>query len=186
MHINQLDLKSLESCTADTRWGAGTDSDRFLYRDERYWYKIWGARYFENIPYSSDGKFLHHLLPLDRPHGFVVGLFVPEISCAFVEFIYDENDKIVGYVTRSGIRPSSVSIEFIDAVYKACLDCGWVYADFCFNNVISVDGVLSLIDFDTHLTDIKKLNRDFEMKHGALREHVFLRFREKLNALIDV
>lgn len=177
MRLADLDLERLEDCTPENRWGAGTDRDRCLYRDDRYWYKVWGPRYLAASPYASGGRFHKHPVPLTQPHGFEVGLFTPEISGAFESFIYDENDAVRGYVTRAGRKPHKVSDDFVKSVYRACMACGWVYADFCVNNIVEINGQSSLIDFDTHLTNFYSIDLDFERQKGALRSHVNGYFR---------
>lgn len=177
MRLADLDLERLEDCTPENRWGAGGERDRFLYRDDGYWYKIWGPRYLEVSPYASGGRFHKHPVPLTQPHGFEVGLFTPDISGAFETFIFDENDAVRGYVTRAGRKPREVTGEFVESVYRACIACGWVYADFCMNNIVDIGGRLSLIDFDTHLTSLDGMDLHFENSKGALRDHVDDYFR---------
>lgn len=183
MRLEALDLDKLENCTSNNRWGAGGERDRHLYRDDRYWYKIWGPRFLELSPYVEDGKFFKHKIPLKKPHGFEVGLFTREISSAFECFLYDENEVVRGYITKAGKKTSDIGSGFIDAVFRACVGCGWIYGDFCYNNVVEIDGNLSLIDFDTDLTKLDMLDVEFEKTKGALRSHVFSEFREMIMSL---
>ncbi len=178
MRLADLDLDRLDDCTPENRWGAGTERDRFLYRDDRYWYKIWGPLYLAASPYASGGKFHKHPAPLRQPHGFEVGLFTPEISGAFETFICDEDNIVRGYVTRAGRKPRKVTDTFVESVFQACVASGWAYGDFCYNNVVEVDTQLSLIDFDTHLTKFDTMDIAFEEEKGALRPHVFPAFRD--------
>ena len=184
MQLSEINFGNLKNCTPENRWGAGTTRDRFLYCDAEFWYKTWGEGYLSQSPYGAAGELRKHRSLLQKPHGFEVGLFVPEISAAFQGFIYDENNNVRGYITKAGAQPKRISENFIEAVYQACINCGWAYADFCFNNVIETEGQLSLIDFDTHLSEISTMDIGFEEKNGALRPHIFSKFSEQLKGYL--
>lgn len=186
MPISELDLSLLEDCTSTERWGANTPRDRKLYRDTRFWYKLWGPDFLRSSPYVVGSKFIK-LGPLaKKPQGFDVGLYTQETAAAFVEFISDEGGTVLGYVTKRGDHSKVVTDDFILKVFEACRTSGWLYSDFCFNNVISVDGQLSLIDFDTHLSKMDCLDLEFEREKGGLRPHVFPGFRDLVEAYIGI
>jgi hypothetical protein len=179
MLISEIDFNELTDRTSPSRWGANTKLDRRQYQDSAFIYKAWGADYLTSGLYTSGDQWCTHKKALSKPHGFEVGLFVPQISSAFVDFIVDENDVVRGYITKIGTPPvRGVPDVFVEDVFNACVACGWLFCDFCYNNIVEVDGTFSLIDFDTHLTELACLDLDFEKKSGALREHVDSRFRD--------
>ena len=45
--------------------------------------------------------------------------------------------------------------------------------------MVVIDGCYSLIDYDTHLTCLRRLDVLFEKQKGCLRPHVAPRYRER-------
>ena len=171
MLLSDIDFTTLEKKTSEDRWGAGTARDRLIYRDADLWYKTWGPEYLKKSCYAAGGQF-HGVESHNQPHGFEVGLFTPDISCAFVEFIHDETGAIRGYVSKTGEHPDVVPSDFIHSVFRACLRVGWVFSDLGSKNIILTDRGLSLIDFDTHLVSLNDFDIPFEERTGTLRPHV--------------
>lgn len=179
MLLSELDLGRLENVTDPERWGINTHHDRWLYRDEHYYYKVWGELFIEKMRGAVGTEF--RLLPgVKGIHGFEVGLFRPDICRAFRELIRDGQGRVRGYITRRGTHPDEVPDEFADRVFEAGLECGWLYSDLKRENVVIVDGVCSLIDYDTHLTSFEHLDPGFEAVNGCLRPHVVPRYRERI------
>ncbi|WP_298334892.1 hypothetical protein [uncultured Erythrobacter sp.] len=170
--------------TSDDRWGADTPRDRHVYCDDTYWYKVWGPDYLAKSGcfYGNQYKLLGDI---KEPHGFAVGFFSENIASAFVSYIYDENEKVRGYVTRAGTMSQVIPNDFVEAVFNACVRSGWVFSDLGWKNVITVDGRPSLIDFDSHLASLAHLDLEFEEASGALRPHVAPRFRKLLRSYFD-
>lgn len=178
-NLEDIGFADLVDVTPARTWGKGTPRERSLFRDTNYFYKIWGPDYLSSTVYSDHGSFHHHPEPLQLPHGFEVGLYSAANSSAFVGHIYSNEGSVRGYVTKAGEK-KRISQEFAELVFEACVSVGWVYSDFCANNVTMVDGRLSLIDFDTHLSRIEGMSVAFEQTHGALRSHVDPYFRQLL------
>ena len=185
MLLRDVDTTRLQIYTPANQWGKGTDRERLIYRDDRYWYKIWGENYLKETPYSSAGcfkKFSHQPV---YPHGFEIDFFTPEISTAFKEFIYDNTGVVRGYITLAGNQPKVIHKNFISAVFASCIKTGWIYSDFCWNNIIEINGNLSLIDFDTHFTKISTFVPEFEKDYGALRGHVIDEYRNLILCAVN-
>lgn len=180
MLLSSIDFASLEDRTDPGRWGVGTDRDRKIYYGDNRWFKIWGEKYMAATVAAVGGEF-KTIDGLDTLHGFQVGLYNRMIASAFIEYIVDGNDLIRGYVTADGpTLKAPPDSQFVKNMFNACVHSGWVYSDFCNSNIISVNGTLSLIDFDTHLVKLDMLDVEFEKKHGALRPHVVPLFRSLL------
>lgn len=179
MLLSEIDFGRLEDVTDPDRWGVNTHHDRWLYRDEHYYYKVWGEHFIENTRGAVGAEF-KLIEGLDDIHGFEVGLFKPGICRAFRELIRDEQGRVRGYVTRRGAHLDSVPDEFADRVFEAGLECGWLFSDLKEQNVVLVDGVCSLIDYDTHLTSLEHFDPEFEGINGCLRSHVAPRYRERI------
>jgi hypothetical protein len=180
-NLDNLDVDAFELIKA--RKSDDSDNSEVLvsvYRDERYYYKVWKEEYLTAIGAISKGAWIpareSSILP-----GFDCGFYSPENSAALVGFIYSDT-VLRGYVTKVG-QPLSIydhnkveKPELSAFLYKAwlrALSVGWLPCDICFNNLIQVDGVISFIDFDTELTDMAALDLEYEARLGALRLHVF-------------
>jgi len=179
LFIEDIDSKALENVTSAERWGADTHRDRFLYRDEKFYYKIWGDNYIATTC-AAVGSSFKGVKGLRNIHGFEVGLYVPEVSKALVDFITDEGGRIRGYVTHRGTHPSEVPESFVDALFESSVKSGWVYSDLKPQNLVVFNGTCSLIDFDTHLSCLQLLDIEFEKEHGCLRAFTSPLYRAKI------
>jgi len=188
LRLSLIDFENLVDVNSESRWGRGSKFDRLLYRDEKYWYKVWGKDFLPSSPYVSSGKFHGHYPQLKEPHGFQVGLFTPLNSSAFHSFLYDDDDNVRGYVSVAGdpVRSEDLTMTFVEDFFQQCIDSGWLYSDFCFPNLVKIGGKISLIDFDTHLTDIRNFDREFEIALGALRPHIEDNFRKLIESLLGI
>lgn len=180
MLLNEIRFEDLEDRTPANSWGRGTDRERSIYYGDHKWYKIWGPKYLSLTPAAVGDAFIgvHGLKNL---HGYEVGLYNPTNSGALVDFIRDEQNKLRGYITRSGdVSSGPLPKLFVENVFSTGLSCGWLYSDLCNSNVIFVDGTPSLIDLDTHLVNVAQFDVEFEKKNGSLRDHVDPYFRQLL------
>lgn len=179
MLLSEIDFESLEDVTSPDRWGADTHRDRRLFRDRHHYYKVWGDRFLETTrgAVGSEFKLIHGLRNV---HGFEVGLFKPGLCRAFREPIRDAQGNVRGYVTRRGEHPDEIPDAFADLVFESALECGWLFSDLKEENVVIVDGVCSLIDYDTHLTCLEHFDTGFETMYGSLRPHVAPRYRDRI------
>ena len=114
---------------------------RRIYNLEWLLYKLWGSEYITLSPCAVGNQFKLVSGSRGGVHGFEVGLYTPEISGAFVDFIYDQSGSVRGYVTRDGDHPDSIPDDFARKVFSACVSSGWVYSDLSKYNVIAADGV---------------------------------------------
>lgn len=179
MLLSKLNFEYLENVTSADRWGANTARDRLLFRDENYYYKVWGKDYI-GTTVAAIGSAFCRVEGLRGIHGFEVGLLRPDLCEAFCELITDEEGTVRGYITRRGKHPDQVPDEFVDRLFQASIDSGWLFSDLKEGNVVIVDGVYSLIDYDTHLTCLKHIDAEFEEKNGCLRPHVTPRYRRSI------
>lgn len=177
--LKSLDLKKLQMRSSDSRWGAGDPyRDRLLYCDAEYWYKVWDPKYIQALPIAIGERFLRRSSQNNTLPGFDLGVFNEDVASAFVDFIIDDNENLCGYVTKRGEPPSVIAHSFAQMFAERCINAGWIYSDFCHNNMIDINGKISLIDFDSHFTKLADLSIPFEKEKGCLREHVHSVFRD--------
>lgn len=148
---------------------------------DTYCFKLWNSAYKANYNVYSVGK---EFIPFDgnQLHCQAVGFLDHELSSAFIDNVY-HNDELIGYVSKKGshideyLAPNgSYRSDFIDFMIKICMRArftGWIPSDICHNNVVSVNGTFSLIDYNSHLTKLDSMDYDFELKHGVLRDHIY-------------
>ena len=179
MLLSDIDFSALTDCTDPNRWGAGTSQDRRMFRSTDRYYKVWGERFVAQTVAAVGGKFVP-VRNLKLLHGFDTGLFLPELSGALEEFIYDSTGIVRGYVTMRGKHPTFVPDDFVDLLFGATLNSGWVFSDLKIGNVIKIGETHSLIDFDTHLSSLADFDIEFERKSGSLRDHVVSRYKDRL------
>ncbi len=186
MRLESIDFNKLEAITKQNAWGSGNPyRERLHYRDERYWYKLWDPKYIQSLPVAIGETYFRRSFRNNSLHGFDVGLFDATNTPAFVDFIYDNRENLRGYIVGVGHPPSTIDPTFILNFACRCISAGWVYSDFCFNNIIECDGKLSIIDFDSHLSSLEKLSIKFERERGSLRPHVFELFRNKIESYLE-
>lgn len=179
MLLSDIDFSVLTDCTDPNRWGAGTSQDRRMFATDDRYYKVWGERFVTQTVAAVGAKFVP-VRNLKLLHGFDTGLFLPELCGALEEFIYDSAGVVRGYVTVRGRHPASVPDDFLDLLFDATLNSGWVFSDLKIGNVIKIGETHSLIDFDTHLSSLADFNIEFERKSGSLRDHVVPRYKARL------
>ena len=150
-----------------------------MFRTNDRYYKVWGEHFVARTVAAVGGKFVT-VRNLKLLHGFDTGLFLPELSGALEEFIYDPVGILRGYVTRRGEHPAVIPDDFVDRLFGATVQSGWVFSDLKTGNVIRIGDMYSLIDFDTHLSSLAAFDPEFERKSGSLRDHVITRYKDRL------
>ena len=115
-----------------------------LYTDNEYYYKIWDASWVKSDCIEK---------------GFKEGLYTTDIVPLFDSLIYDD-DGNRGYITRKGTVFSSISDlidnttreqrkEFLLSLLNNIQDS--IYFDLTYENILSDNNKLSLIDLDSYL-----------------------------------
>lgn len=170
MRLSDLDLQAMEDRTGSNRWGAGDPrQDRRLYYASGKWIKLWDVAFTDAQSFVSDGQHVDIGLPLNNQLlGFRVGFFDRHNSTAFSDFIYDDEGLLRGYVCSDGKPVDEIPSWFARECAEKCIRLGWVMADFRATNVISLDGKISLIDFDSHFCKLDTLDLEYERKRGCL------------------
>jgi hypothetical protein len=176
MQLGEIDLASLEEVSKPTRWGVGTDRDRRIYRDNSFYYKIWGKNYLAQT-LAAVGSEFRKICGLTTIHGLEAGLLTPQITTALVDIIIDEIGIVRGYITLRGAHPKEIPDDFADLVFDASVKSGWIFSDLKAENVVIIKNQCSLIDLDTHLSLLAKLDEHFETQFGCFRAHVTPRYR---------
>jgi hypothetical protein len=170
IRLSKIDIAGMHDMSAPGRWGSKTKKDRKVYRSsEGLWYKIWGKDYHPDA-FSRNGAW-HRIDSKEHlPTAFAIGLFPGDIADAFIDHIYDDDRICRGYVAHGGLHPETIPTDFTEHVFELCLKHGYLYTDFKPDNVIKINGKLSLIDFDTHMTCCRSIDMRFEEEIGVLRE----------------
>lgn len=184
MRFEDVPFEELEEVSDPARWGAGGSRDRRLYRNSSHYFKVWGPSYLSETCAAIGDEFV--IVPnLSDLHGNVVGLFSPLIASAVEDYIYDDSLVLRGYVARCGAEVDDIPCEFADSVFNEGIRCGWFFSDLKPGNVVSVNGRFSLIDLDTHLSNVEKLNLAFEQQFGCLREHLDGRYTDMIYRYVE-
>jgi hypothetical protein len=174
MRLSDLDFSAMLDRSNPKRWGAGDPSqDRRLYCNDSFWFKILAPEYIQSQSYISNGKYVDLGSKTNDLFGFRIGYFDETNASAFVDFIYDHEGVLRGYVSRAGQVLSAVPREFARAAAQRSIDTGWVMADLGSANVVDVAGKLSMIDYDTHFCELGTIDLDYERLNGC-----FARFRD--------
>jgi hypothetical protein len=186
MLLAMLDIDRLERVEVPLNWGQGdVDSERFFYRDDRFIYKLWSGLYTVKDLIIDGGQYIQH--PYANKFSGIAAIdlgFVNRRTCsAFVDTIWsDETYSVcIGYVTKIGVPlvdAGQISEEFFNEICQCSLDTGYFHSDFKPENIIELNGHLSLIDFDTVLSRGSSLQLEFEEINGSLRQHVFQPYRD--------
>lgn len=172
MRLAEIDFGTMEEWSRPKRWGAGDPSqDRRIFCAGERWYKVWEPDYIRSQSYIADGKYVSVLAAADRLLGFAVGFFDAGNASALLDFIYDDNGVLRGYVTRQGTAVSQIPRPFLEEAANRSITCGWVMADVTLANVVEIDGGLSFIDFDSHFCELDTLNIAYERERGCLSSY---------------
>jgi hypothetical protein len=189
MRIEQICFERLEERSSSDRWGRGDQKrDRRVFYDSRrkLFLKVWDPSFEHhnrflcgNVTVASGMKGLF---------GFDIGFFNKELCTAFVELITDQDGNCRGYIAREGspleTRWNEKLAEFTALVENATKRTGYAHSDYCYNNLVRIDGGISFIDFDTLLTNVQFAIRSFEEKVGSLRAHVYKPYRDFVSDLL--
>jgi len=186
MKFDDLPVKQWEKYPFKLAWGTGDpNQERQFYVDDHYIYKLWSPRYSVKDMYITGNKYSKWDYG-NRPKSIAsidIGFMNRNIASALVDLIW-QGEQCVGYVTEKRNKVTKIPQNFYEQVLKQSLKTGYFYVDFCTKNVCEINGVYSLIDYDTPLTELASLNYDFEVKSGVFRNHVDVRYRDKIMSLI--
>lgn len=175
MQLENIRFSELTPIHTTLAWGAGNFSEeRFFYRNERHYFKLWGRR-FSSHRLKLVGS---HYRPYDFMKGdqpiasIACGLVTEETCPALVDLIYDRTGCCRGYVTlvgellEKGTEPNK---DFVDTVFRLSVQCGYVFSDLKPDNVIVVNGVCSLVDLDTPPSEIASIDAAMQAQQGVFR-----------------
>ncbi len=193
MLLAMLDLERLERVEVTLAWGEGDlGSERVFYRDDRFIYKLWSSAYIVKDLVIDGGQYIKHSYA--RKYSGIaaidLGFINPRTCSAFVDTIWSDETYSVctGYITKIGvplIDGSQISEDFFGEICDCSLDSGYFHSDFKPENIIEIDGQLSLIDLDTVLSRGSSLHLEFEKISGSLRQHVFPPYRDFILRYLD-
>ena len=181
--LSSLDVGQLVRVTSLDPWGLeDPDYYREVFEDHATgtYVKIWGETYAEHkrLGISRDYPIIVNSVFV----GFDFGFYDELVASALVDLICDNEGRCRGYITRAGTPLESIDTEqfdgFVGQMIAASRRSGLIHTDFCYNNLILIDGKISLIDYDTVLSDARYLDLEYEAEMGGLREHVFESYRK--------
>jgi SAM-dependent methyltransferase len=166
----------------------GRPLPRAIFRDDRYFYKIWRHDYAGHREMFMGRR--RKIAPaayendVERLWAFQTGLFDDDVCSAFAGGIYS-GTRLVGYRTLVGtpvrhLLPIDARYrKFIDTLKRNTLKSGLVYSDVRIPNIVEMaDGRLSLIDFDGYLISLKHMATRKPGSRGSVRPKTVRAYRE--------
>jgi hypothetical protein len=173
MRLEDIDFNRLQVFPYAFAWQTGVQK-RFLYTDNKFFYKIWSKNYFINKLIIHGNKY-QALTSSDSFHiaTVAVGLVNKSICPALVDVIIDDTNICRGYVTLKGQivnANEAISDAYIKRVFLSTISSGYVFSDFKAQNIINVNGELSVIDLDSPPSLLSNLDLEFQKTDGFLRK----------------
>lgn len=176
MLIEQIDFQELTVFPVQLKWG---ENDPLYHRqflcDDHFVYKVWGATHLTHKIVISSGKDYIHTFR-DSSAGISsldLGLISTDNCPALFDVIWDSSANCRGYVTRRGtsVTRQDIPDDFIRKLCDGFVQRGFALNDICEDNMIMIDGKISLIDLDSPPSCLSTIDIRYDQEHGCLRRH---------------